>query len=85
MAEARKVQPRGDSPRKTADAINDHADKMNGLAGILQKRTVAELANEPHDPSACKLFFCTNETGGAQPVFSDGTNWRRFTDRAIAS
>jgi len=29
--------------------------------------------------------YCSNETGGAVPVFSDGTNWRRVTDRAIAS
>lgn len=29
--------------------------------------------------------FCTDETGGAVPVFSDGTNWRRVTDRAIAA
>lgn len=29
--------------------------------------------------------FCTNETGGAVTVFSDGTNWRRVTDRAIAA
>jgi hypothetical protein len=31
------------------------------------------------------MVYCTNETGGAVPVFSDGTNWRRVTDRAIAS
>lgn len=29
--------------------------------------------------------YCTDETGGAVPVFSDGTNWRRVTDRVIAS
>jgi hypothetical protein len=29
--------------------------------------------------------FCTDETGGAVPVFSDGTDWRRVTDRAIIS
>lgn len=29
--------------------------------------------------------FCTNEAGGAVPVFSDGVNWRRVTDRAIAA
>jgi len=31
------------------------------------------------------LAYCSNETGGAVPVFFDGTNWRRVTDRAIAS
>lgn len=29
------------------------------------------------------LIYVSNETGGAVPAFSDGTNWRRVTDRAI--
>ncbi len=31
------------------------------------------------------LVYVTDETGGAIPCFSDGTNWRRMSDRAIAS
>lgn len=31
------------------------------------------------------LVFVSNETGGAVLAFSDGTNWRRVTDRAIVS
>lgn len=31
------------------------------------------------------LVYVTDETGGAVPAFSDGTDWRRVTDRAIAS
>jgi hypothetical protein len=31
------------------------------------------------------LIYVSNEAGGAQPAFSDGTNWRRFSDRAIIS
>ena len=39
-------------------------------------------------PSASALgagsqIYVTNETGGAVPAFSDGTNWRRVTDRAV--
>ena len=34
---------------------------------------------------AGSMAFCTNETGGAVPVFSDGTDWRRCTDRAVVS
>lgn len=30
-------------------------------------------------------IYVTNEAGGAVPAFSDGTNWRRVTDRAIIS
>ena len=32
-----------------------------------------------------KLIFVTNEAGGAVPAFSDGTNFRRVTDRAVVS
>lgn len=31
------------------------------------------------------IVYCSNETGGATPVYSDGTNWRRPQDRAIAA
>jgi hypothetical protein len=31
------------------------------------------------------MIYVTNETGGAVPAFSDGTNWRRVTDRAIVT
>ncbi len=31
------------------------------------------------------LIFVSDETGGAVPAFSDGTNWRRVTDRIIVS
>jgi hypothetical protein len=31
------------------------------------------------------VIFVTDETGGAVLAFSDGTNWRRSTDRAVVS
>jgi len=31
------------------------------------------------------VIYISNETGGAVLAFSDGTNWRRVTDRAIIS
>jgi hypothetical protein len=31
------------------------------------------------------MVFISNESGGAVVAFSDGTNWRRVTDRAIVS
>lgn len=51
---------------------------------ILPSFTVAELANINRDPAG-QMTFCTNEAGGAVPVFSDGTDWRRVTDRQIVS
>lgn len=32
-----------------------------------------------------RMVYVSNEAGGAVPAFSDGTNWRRFTDRAVVS
>ena len=59
------------------------ADVVKGAALRMRDYTVAGL------PSAATFIYCevmcTNEAGGAVPVFSDGTNWRRVTDRAIAS
>lgn len=31
------------------------------------------------------LIFVPDEAGGAIVAFSDGTNWRRVTDRAVVS
>ena len=31
------------------------------------------------------FIYVSDETGGAIPAFSDGTNWRRVSDRAIVS
>jgi hypothetical protein len=39
----------------------------------------------PGASTAGQMIFCSDETGGAVMLFSDGTNWRRVTDRAIAS
>lgn len=31
------------------------------------------------------IIMVSDETGGYVPAFSDGTNWRRTTDRAVVS
>ncbi len=31
------------------------------------------------------MVFVTDENGGAVPAFSDGSDWRRVTDRAVVS
>jgi len=55
---------------------------MGGLF-TLYNRTVAQLS--VLTPAAGTMAYCTDETGGAQPVFYDGTNWRRMTDRIVIS
>lgn len=48
----------------------------------LPSYTVAGL---PAAGVAGGMIYVSNETGGAVPAFSDGTNWRRVTDRAIVA
>lgn len=31
------------------------------------------------------LIYVSDEAGGAVPAFSDGTDWRRVTDRSVVS
>lgn len=59
---------------------------LNGPAQIphiLKAYTVAGLP----DPAAWKggLIIVSDEDGGEVPAWSDGTNWRRTTDRAVVS
>lgn len=39
----------------------------------------------PSANPAAQIIFVSNESGGAVIAFSDGSNWRRCTDRAIVS
>jgi hypothetical protein len=51
---------------------------------VLPSKTVAELANTSASPAG-QFVYCSDDSGGAVPAFSDGTNWRRVTDRNIVS
>jgi hypothetical protein len=48
----------------------------------LRSYTVGTL---PSASPAGQEIYVSNETGGAVPAFSDGTNWRRVTDRTIVA
>lgn len=65
---------------KLITARSDRAEF--GLPAQLPSHTVGAL---PTAANAGSMIFVTDETGGAVPAFSDGTNWRRVTDRAIVS
>lgn len=45
--------------------------------------TVATLPTASSYPRG--IIYVSNETGGAVLAFSDSTNWRRVTDRAVVS
>ena len=49
---------------------------------LLPSYTVSGL---PTADPAGQMVYVSNESGGSVPAFSDGTNWRRVTDRTIVS
>ena len=49
---------------------------------VLPSYTVAAL---PAGLSTGAMAYCTNDAGGAVPVFYDGAAWRRVTDRTVAA
>lgn len=57
--------------------LNDH---LLGKQVTLPSYTVATLPPVTSQPG---MIFVSDESGGAVPAFSDGTNWRRVTDRAV--
>jgi hypothetical protein len=57
--------------------------KVLGSPFTLWSRTVAQLLVT--SATAGAMAYCTDESGGAVPVFYDGSNWRRVTDRNIIS
>jgi hypothetical protein len=43
------------------------------------------VSGMPSANPAGQVLYVSNESGGAVIAFSDGTNWRRVTDRAVVS
>ncbi len=60
-------------------------DELIGNVLRLPTYTVATLPSVPAVANGIFMIGVSNETGGAVPAFSDGTNWRRVTDRTIVS
>ena len=68
--------------------FDDLRQKLNDdLFGDVVRLTSYTVATLPAVPVAASpgLIFVSDETGGAVPAFSDGTSWRRVTDRAVVS
>lgn len=49
----------------------------------LPSYTVATLPDAESNEAV--MIYVSDEAGGAVPAFSDGTDWRRVTDRAVVS
>jgi hypothetical protein len=44
-----------------------------------------EVASLPNAGIPGQMIYISNESGGSTMAFSDGSNWRRITDRAVVS
>lgn len=53
-----------------------------GTAHKMPTHTVSTL---PDASLPSRWIYVSDEAGGAIPAFSDGTNWRRASDRAVVS
>jgi hypothetical protein len=64
-----------------AGALSFSTLSISGALGV-GTSTVSGL---PSASPAGRILYVSDESGGAVLTFSDGTNWRRVTDRAVVS
>lgn len=62
----------------------NNAQQIVDANSHLQLRSYAK-ASLPSAATAGQLIYVSDDTGGATPAFSDGTNWRRVADRNVIS
>lgn len=72
---------------KAHDQDLNHTLLFDGTDWVVDAVDMASftVATLPTVSTIGRMIFVTDETGGAVPAFSDGTNWRRTQDRAIVS
>lgn len=83
----------GNSASITQADTNDNIVVRNATTGELELRDALSMnkvptytvSTLPSASTAAKIIYVSNETGGAVLAFSDGTNWRRVTDRNVVS
>ena len=67
------------------DLDMDSNDILNINSLTIQLTSFAVAGLPAASANTTVMLYVSDETGGAVPAFSDGTNWRRVTDRAIVS
>lgn len=82
-----KIQENGKTTNKWREFFTKLVKELNIERGqgpsALPSYTVATVPDATLYQGAS--IYVSDETGGAVIAFSDGTNWRRVTDRAIIS
>ena len=85
----RIVDKDGAATQEAQNYFDDLEQRLNddliGNVLRLPTYTVATLPAVPPIANGIYMIGVSDETGGAVPAFSDGTNWRRVQDRAIVS
>ena len=71
----------GSSSTKAIDVANGTSNLSGGVV-YFKSYTVATL---PSAGTAGGMIYVSDETGGAVMAFSDGTDWRRVTDRSVVA
>lgn len=75
--------------RNTADALVNTLiiSATNGATWDVPVRykNYSKTSLPPASIGAGTMIYVTNDVGGGVPAFSDGTNWRRVTDRVVIS
>tara|TARA_R110001592_G_scaffold1337_1_gene7917 strand:+ start:200 stop:1180 length:981 start_codon:yes stop_codon:yes gene_type:complete len=67
---------------ETTSAIGDF-EFINDVFGPVGDSFV--VSSLPNAAQPGQMIYVSNETGGSVMAFSDGSNWRRITDRAVVS
>lgn len=75
-------RPSGPTPPWLESVLTSIDRKMADVERMAEY-TVATAPDPAGHPR--EWIYVTDESGGATPAFSDGTNWRRTSDRAIIS
>lgn len=58
---------------------------VSGLNGYLNGSGTYRYKPALTEYSAARLAFCSNASGGAVPVYSNGTQWLRVTDGTVVT
>jgi hypothetical protein len=67
------------------DAIVLVPSTVSGLNGYLTASGTYRYKPALTQNAGARLVFCSNASGGAVPVYSDGTVWRRVTDASVVT
>lgn len=73
------------SERRPLVFVGGFEELPSGDTMAMPLTTYTVAGGLPSASPAGKMIYVSDESGGAVPAFSDGTDWRRVTDRAVVS